>query len=117
LHYKDDDDGDEEGSQGLVTFQDTTTEVSHDEDERDEVQEIKKYTSKDTNKVRVWRVMVTCVLLLTGAAVVYTSYTFLRREETYKFKQAVSSVLTCWLYCCMKLCEQNHLTLKCVYFL
>jgi hypothetical protein len=90
--YRNEDNEEEDDGLENSVFPDTSTEVSHEDDERDEVREIKKYTSKDTNKVRVWRAMVTCLLLATGAAVVFTSYTFLTREEEYKFKQAVSII-------------------------
>jgi hypothetical protein len=103
----DDDDHDELDS---VALPDTNTEISHDDndDERDEVKEIKKITRKDTNTVRVWRILVTCLLLATGAAVVAVSYSFLTREEDYKFKQAVSSIIYPLYFLCDCIIPSTH---------
>lgn len=83
-----DDDGDEEnGGDG------TEPEPA---DRRDEVGEVRKMSSKDTNRLRLWRIIVTCVLLLTAFAVTFTTYTLLKQQEDENFKTAVSHVGFDW---------------------
>jgi hypothetical protein len=65
----------------------------YDEEEdvdRDEVNEVRKMSSKDTSRIFIWRVVVTLVLLLTAFTVTFASFTFLQRQEHENFKTAVS---------------------------
>jgi hypothetical protein len=80
----DDDDDDENGI-------DATTTETEQIDRRDEVGEVRKMSSKDTNRLRLWRIVVTGVLLLTALAVTFTTYTLLKKQENENFKTAVSS--------------------------
>ena len=83
----DDDDDDENGVDG------TTTETDPEPiDRRDEVGEVRKMSSKDTNRLRLWRIVVTGVLLLTAFAVTFTTYTLLERQEDENFQTAVSHI-------------------------
>ena len=58
--------------------------------DRDEVEEVKKSSRKDTARVRVLRFVVTGVLLVTALAVTLTTYSFLKQEEKSDFASAVS---------------------------
>jgi hypothetical protein len=57
--------------------------------DRDEVKEVRKLSSKDTTRIRCWRLVVTIVLLLTAFAVTFTTYTLLQQQEHENFKTAV----------------------------
>ena len=81
----DDDDDDERGV-------DTTTTGSSPDGRRDELGEVRKMSSKDTNRLRVWRIVVTGVLLLTAFAVTFTTFTLLKQQEDENFKTAVRCV-------------------------
>lgn len=56
---------------------------------RDEVSEVRKMSSKDTSRLRMWRIVVTGVLLLTALAVTLTTYTLLKQQEQKNFQTAV----------------------------
>ena len=78
----------------------TTTETDPEPvDRRDEVDEVRKMSSKETGRLRLWRLVVTSVLLLTAFAVTFTTYTLLEEQEDENFKTAVSFetrfLLTC----------------------
>jgi hypothetical protein len=76
---------------------------SYDEKEgidRDEVKEVRKLSSKDTTRIRCWRLVVTVVLLLTAFAVTFTTYRLLQQQEHENFVTAVCVmcyVSTRWL--------------------
>lgn len=61
------------------------------EEDRDEEQEVRNMSSKETFRVHLWRYVVTGVLLMTAVAVTFTTYSFLRRQEDDNFKTAVSA--------------------------
>ena len=69
----------------------TTTESEHTH-RRDEVGEVRKMSSKDTRRLRLWRIVVTSVILLTAFAVTFTTYKLLKQQEDENFKTAVC----CW---------------------
>ena len=77
-----DDDDDERGDT-------TTTAVTNPDGRRDEVGEVRKMSSKDTNRLQLWRIVVTGVLLLTAFAVTFTTYTLLKQQEDENFQTAV----------------------------
>ena len=81
---EDDDDDDEHGV-------DSTTTETEQNDRRDEVSEVRKMSSKDTNRLRLWRVVVTSAILLTAFAVTFTTYSLLQQQEEDNFKTAVRS--------------------------
>ena len=81
----DDDDDDEQGV-------DATTTETEQNDRRDEVGEVRKMSSKDTNRLRLWRIVVTSVILLTAFAVTFTTYALLQKQEEDNFKTAVRSL-------------------------
>ena len=89
----DGDDGyDENDDHGVEA---TTTETEQIE-RRDEVGEVRKMSSKDTNRLRWWRIVVTGVLLLSAFAVTFTTYTLLKQQEDENFQTAVCTVFgTC----------------------
>ena len=70
----------------------TTTTSSHHSPvgRRDEVVEVRKMSSKDTKRLRLWRLVVTSVLLLTAFAITFTTYTLLKQQEDSNFQTAVS---------------------------
>lgn len=82
-----DDDDDELGRDGT-----TMTETDSDSAgrRRDEVGEVRKMSLKDTNRLRLWRIIVTGVLLLTAFAVTFTTYSLLKEQEEENFQTAVS---------------------------
>jgi hypothetical protein len=61
------------------------------EEERDEVKEIRKLAEKETGRVRLWRFVVTCVLLATALAVTLTTFYSLEMKEQDKFEMDVSA--------------------------
>ena len=68
----------------------TETEPIH---RRDELGEVRKMSSKDTTRLRLWRIVVTSVILLTAFAVTFTTYTLLKQQEDENFKTAVGLLL------------------------
>lgn len=73
----------------------TTGENSRQDDSdesRDEVKEVENATRSETVRLRLWRVVVTVVLLLTALAVTLTTYSLLKREQKERFETAVSQV-------------------------
>ena len=70
----------------------TTTTSSHHSPvgRRDEVVEVRKMASKDTKRLRLWRLVVTSVLLLTAFAITFTTYRLLEQQEDSNFQTAVS---------------------------
>jgi hypothetical protein len=83
-HDCEDDVDDENGVDG------TTTETEPDSaNRRDEVGEVRKLSSKDTHRLRLWRIVVTGVLLLTACAVTFTTYALLKEQEDENFHTAV----------------------------
>ena len=71
----------------------TETDVA---DRRDEVGEVRKMSSQDTFRLRLWRVVVTGVLLLTAFAVTFTTYTLLKQQEDENFQTAVRFFGRCY---------------------
>ena len=75
--------------------------ISVDE-ERDEVVEIQKLSSKDTHRVRVLRSVVTALLFITAMAVTLTTNALLRKQENTNFETAVREIVErcriceCW---------------------
>ena len=61
----------------------------NEEDERDEVKEIRKIASKDTKRIRLWRYVITVVLLLTAFAITFATYSLLKQQENENFETAV----------------------------
>ena len=60
--------------------------------QRDEVQEIERWSSRETARVRTWRVLVTVLLTVTGVAVSVSTYILLRNEEKHNFDEAVGDL-------------------------
>jgi uncharacterized membrane protein YcjF (UPF0283 family) len=71
---------------------DATTTETEQIDRRDEVGEVRKMSSKDTKRLRLWRIVVTGVLLLTAFAVTFTTYTLLKQQEDENFQTAVRTL-------------------------
>lgn len=68
----------------------TSTDSSANDCSRDEVREIQRLSAKDTRRIRLWRVVVTCSLLATAIAVTLTTYRQLDEEQLQNFEVAVS---------------------------
>ena len=81
----DDDDGE-------IKADATTTTSSHHSPigRRDEVVEVRKMSSKDTKRLRLWRIVVTSVLLLTAFVITFTTYKLLKQQEDSNFRTGVS---------------------------
>ena len=90
-HEEDDDDDDDDDDEKGVDGTSTDTSQLGGTRCRDEVGEVRKMSSKDTNRLRLWRLVVTGVLLLTALAVTFTTYTLLEQQEDENFQTAVSS--------------------------
>ena len=80
----DNDDDDEHGV-------DSTSTDTERNNRRDEVSEVRKMSSKDTNRLRLWRIVVTSAILLTAFAVTFTTHSLLQKQEDDNFKTAVRS--------------------------
>jgi hypothetical protein len=89
-NHEESDNGDDEYKDDEHGGDPTTTETDLI-DRRDEVGEVRKMASKDTNRLYLWRIIVTGVLLLTAFAVTFTTYTLLKQQEDENFKTAVRS--------------------------
>ena len=63
--------------------------VDSEEVDRDEVKEVRKIASKDTTRIRVWRYVITLVLLLTAFAITFATFTLLKQQENENFETAV----------------------------
>jgi hypothetical protein len=85
----DDDDDDDEYNDDDVNDETTTEGVEGAERRRNEVVEVRKMSSKDSQRIHVWRLVVTCVLLLTAFAVTFTTFTLLQKQEEKNFTTAV----------------------------
>ena len=59
----------------------------------DEVQEIRDRAAKDTNRIRLLRIIMSAVLLTTAIVVTLVTYRFLKRAQTSNFETAVRSFL------------------------
>ena len=70
---------------------DSTTHKEHDgsTNGRDEVEEIRKQSQKETARVRTWRILVTLALFLTAIAVTGTTYKLLVDQEDKNFRNVV----------------------------
>lgn len=68
----------------------TTEETTHaPKERRDEVVEVRKMSSMDTDRLRLWRIVVAGVLFWTAFAVTFTTYFLLKQQESKNFKIAV----------------------------
>lgn len=83
------DDEDEEASDEDDDDEVTTHAETTGQFRRDEVCEVRKLSSKDTSRLRLWRIVVTGVLLLTALVVTFTTYTLLKKQEDKNFQTAV----------------------------
>eukprot|EP00934_Nitzschia_sp_Nitz4_P009323 Nitzschia sp. Nitz4//scaffold136_size62208//4385//8376//NITZ4_006361-RA/size62208-augustus-gene-0.5-mRNA-1//-1//CDS//3329535597//9313//frame0 len=59
--------------------------------ERDEIQEVRNVSKRETFRVFLWRLIATGVLLLTAIAVTLTTYFFLERQQRESFETQVRS--------------------------
>jgi uncharacterized membrane protein YcjF (UPF0283 family) len=83
------DDDDDEDKEAFEVDSTTMGETDKLDARRDEVGEVRKMSSKDTNRLRLWRLVVTGVLFLTAFAVTFTTYSLLEQQEEENFKTAV----------------------------
>jgi hypothetical protein len=91
INVDDDNFDDDAGEESDDDVNDETTEdVIEAERRRDEVGEVRKMSSKDLSRLSLWRLVVTCVLLLTAFVVTYTTFVMLRKQEDSNFITAVS---------------------------
>jgi hypothetical protein len=75
---------------GSDQSEDNTSVFEEPDEDKDEVGEVRKMSSKDTFRVLMGRYAVTVVLLLTAFAVTFTTYMMLQDQEKENFKTAVS---------------------------
>jgi type VI protein secretion system component VasF len=94
LHNHDIVDDDEESTDDDEV---ATGAVTADQIRRDEVREVRKLSSKDTTRLRLWRIIVTGVLLLTAVAITFTTYILLTQQEDENFQTAVRFILSLYL--------------------
>jgi hypothetical protein len=96
--YVYDDDGDDDDEDKELEMDSTTMETDK-KDRRDEVGEVRKMSSKDTNRLRLWRVIVTGVLLLTAFALRPTLYWSGKRMTTLKLRCVQCQAVPFWTVC------------------
>jgi anti-sigma-K factor RskA len=83
---------DDNSEQAYSASSDDESYDAKEEVDRDEVKEVRKLSSKDTNRIRLWRFVVTAVVLLTAVAVTLTTYALLQQQEHENFLNAVRIV-------------------------
>ena len=74
------------------SMSDTGTASSKVERSRDEEEEIRKQSQKETARVRFWRTLVFLALLATAVSVTATTYSLLVKQEDENFRNVVSQV-------------------------
>lgn len=57
--------------------------------ERDELQEVEKFSQKDTTRIRMWRVVIFFVLIGTACSVTYATREVLQEDENESARSAV----------------------------
>jgi hypothetical protein len=92
------DDVDKEDDDDDDLNDETTEDGTGAERRRDEVGEVRKMSSKDSLRLSLWRLVVTCVLLLTAFAVTYTTFILLMKQEDKNFSTAVCFKLLSYLH-------------------
>lgn len=86
----DDDFDDDDSAASYFRDADESATQSATEEKRDEVEQVKQLTGKQTRSVQVWRMLVVAVLLVTGAAVSTATYIFLTEAKEDDYKLSVS---------------------------
>eukprot|EP00934_Nitzschia_sp_Nitz4_P003459 Nitzschia sp. Nitz4//scaffold506_size4488//37//3349//NITZ4_009244-RA/size4488-snap-gene-0.0-mRNA-1//-1//CDS//3329553613//3449//frame0 len=76
----------EEGSVGAESSSNRGSTTNTDTTERDEIQEVRNVSKRETFRVSLWRMIATGVLVLTAAAVTLTTYFFLERQQNDSFE-------------------------------
>ena len=71
------------------TVNDTSSSKDDSGGERDEVKEVQLMAKADTNRIRLWRIVVTLVILCVGFAVTLSTYALLTEDEDDSFEAAV----------------------------
>ena len=66
------------------------TEENYSSEERDELDEVRKISSKETKRIRLWRIVLTVCLLATAAVITGTTFVLLKQEQEEAFVVAVS---------------------------
>jgi VIT1/CCC1 family predicted Fe2+/Mn2+ transporter len=85
IHEESDDcDDDDDSSERM-----DGTENGHESSSRDEAKEVRKLIQKESNDVRMWRELVTGMLVIISALVTITTYVFLSKEEVRAFRAGV----------------------------
>ena len=79
----------DDGSESSDSCTESRTTSSPEESTRNELLEMKKMTREETKKVKVWREVVTGVLVITAAFMATATYVVLNREENKEFLSAV----------------------------
>ena len=67
---------------------------THFESSRDEEEEVRKQSEKETKRVRFWKYLVFLAILATGCSVTATTYSLLVRQEDENFRNVVSAILS-----------------------
>ena len=86
--------------------------ASRTEEERDEIAEVHKFSRKDTNRIRLWRLIIAMVLLVTALTVTLTTYKILKSEQDESFDTAVSERMFLFLMFMLLSLVQIRLTLN-----
>jgi hypothetical protein len=64
-------------------------------EDQDEIKEMRKLSHKDTQRILLWRFVVTAVLAATAFTVTFTTYRILVNEQHESFKTGVSRKSKC----------------------
>ena len=83
-----------------VFFKDSFVNVDEEDDSEEQFEEcdetdengdrVKKFTAKETRRVRIWRWLVIIILLVSGASTSVLTYLLLHGEEEEDFETSVS---------------------------
>jgi hypothetical protein len=60
-------------------------------EDQDEIEEMRKLSHKDTQRILLWRYVVTAVLAVTAFTVTFTTYRILVNEQHESFETGVST--------------------------
>ena len=72
-----------------TTAHERDSNTGRDSSERDEIKEVQLMAKADTNRIRVWRCVVTLVILCVGVAVTLSTHHLLRKDEDDSMEAAV----------------------------
>lgn len=67
--------------EGDVSSSKSSVVTPRSDNERDEIEEVHKFSQKDTTRIRFWRFVIVAVLLATACTVTLTTRNLLQKEQ------------------------------------